>query len=425
MAENRLKFAVRALRHRNYKLFFGGQSLSLIGTWMTQVASSWLVYRLTGSPFMLGLASFSGQVPALLLTPLAGVWMDRWSRHKVLKTTQVLSMLQSFVLAGLVFSGKVTIEQVVILTIFQGAVNAFDIPARQSFVIEMIEDRADLANAIALNSSMMNGARLIGPSIAGVIIAAGGDTGEGWCFLIDGFSYMAVIVSLALMRIRERPLRAPKRMLSELQEGWRYVRGFAPIRSILTLVSIASVVGALYTVLLPVFAATVLHGGPYTLGFLIGATGLGAFISAVTLALRKSVIGLGKRMAITGMTFGAGLILFGLSHWFWLSVLLMLGVGFSMMQVMASANTIMQTIVDEDKRGRVMSFYTLAFIGVAPFGSLMAGTLAERIGAPFTVICGGVLCIAAAAWFHSHLDAMRKIVRPIYAELGILPTTQD
>jgi MFS family permease len=423
MAENRLSFAVRALRHRNYKLFFAGQSLSLIGTWMTQVATGWLVYRLTESPFLLGLVSFSGQLPAFLLTPFAGVWMDRWNRHKVLKMTQVFSMLQSFALAALVFSDRITIEQVVVLTMFQGVVNAFDFPARQSFVIEMIEDRADLANAIALNSSIMNGARLIGPSIAGPIIAFAGD--ERWCFLIDGFSYMAVIVSLSLMRIRKRPSRAPKKILTELREGFRYVRNFAPIRSILTLVSIASLVGAPYSVLLPVFAGNILQGGPDTLGFLTGATGLGAFISAVVLAMRKSIVGLGKRMALTGLTFGAGLILFGLSKWFWLSALLMLVVGFSMMQVMASANTIMQTIVDEDKRGRVMSFYTMAFVGATPFGSLMAGTLADRIGAPLTVIVGGALCIAAAVWFYAHLDAIRKIVRPIYVELGILPTPRE
>jgi MFS family permease len=422
MAENRLKFAVRALRHRNYKLFFGGQSLSLIGTWMTQVAASWLVYSKTESELMLGLVSFSGQLPALLLTPIAGVWMDRWNRHKVLKTTQILSMLQSFALAGLVFSDRITIDQIILLTMFQGAVNAFDIPARQSFVIEMIEDRADLPNAIALNSSMMNGARLIGPSIAGPLIAA---VGEGWCFLIDGFSYMAVIVTLGLMRIRRRPPRASSHILTELREGWRYVRSFAPIRSILTLVAVVSLFGASYTVLLPVFAGKILQGGPYTLGLLTGATGLGAFLSAVVLAIRKSIIGLGRRMAITGMTFGAGLILFGFSSWLWLSLPLMLVAGFSMMQVAASANTIMQTIVDEDKRGRVMSFYTLAFIGVAPFGSLLAGTFADRVGAPFTVSCCGALCVAAAAWFYWRLDAIRKIVRPIYAELGILPTSRD
>lgn len=417
MAESRLKFALRALRHRNYKLFFGGQSLSLIGTWMTQVASSWLVYRLTNSPLLLGVVSFSGQLPALLLTPLAGVWVDRWSRHSVLKATQVLSMLQSFALAILVFSGRITIWHIIVLAMFQGVLNAFDIPARQSFVIEMIEDKADLSNAIALNSSMMNGARLIGPSIAGGIIAI---AGEGWCFLIDGFSYMAVIASLLMMRVRKRPERPRKHVLSELAEGWRYVVEFAPIRVILTMVTIASLVAAPYMVLLPVFAGVVLHGGARTLGFLTAASGLGAFISAVVLAMRRTVVGLGRRMAMTGVTFGAGLILFGLSRWFWLSLLLMLVVGFSMMQLMASGNTIMQTIVQEDKRGRVMSFYTLGFIGVLPFGSLLAGTLADQVGAPATVICGGTLCIAAALWFYFKLDSIRKIVRPIYVEMGIL-----
>jgi len=417
MADTRFKFAVRALRHRNYKLFFGGQSLSLIGTWMTQVASSWLVYRLTNSAFLLGLVSFSGQLPALLLTPFAGVLVDRWSRHRVLKATQVLAMIQSLALAALVFSGHVTIWHIIVLSMFQGVVNAFDIPARQTFVIEMIEDRADLSNAIALNSSMMNGARLIGPSIAGVIIAV---AGEGACFLIDGISYLAVIASLQLMRIRERSSRPRKHVLKELRDGWQYIMRFTPIRTILTLVTIASLVGAPFMVLLPVFASAVLHGGPYTLGFLTGASGLGAFLSAVVLALRRSIVGLGKRMAITGITFGLGLIAFGFSRTVWLSLILMLVVGFSMMQVMAGANTIMQTIVEEDKRGRVMSFYTLAFIGVAPFGSLMFGTLAGRIGAPATVIGGGICCIAVAIWFYAKLDTIRQIIRPIYAELGIL-----
>jgi MFS family permease len=416
---SRFKFALRALKHRNYKLFFGGQSLSLIGTWMTQIATSWLVYRVTHSALLLGLVSFSGQLPALLLLPFAGVWVDRWNRHSVLKITQVLSMLESFALAALALSGNIAIWQIIVLTMFQGAVNAFDMPARQAFLVEMIEDRADLANAIALNSTMVNGARLVGPSIAGIIISI---AGEGYCFLIDGISYLAVIASLFLMRIRPSGARRPQHnVISELREGWSYVMNFAPIRSILTLLAAISLIGVPYMVLMPVFASTVLHGGPHTLGFLTGASGVGALISAITLAMRKSIVGLGRMIAITAFTFGAGLIAFGFSRSLWLSLLLMLFIGFSMMQQMAAGNTILQTIVDEDKRGRVMSFYTMAFIGAAPFGSLIAGALASKIGAPLTVVCSGSLCVLVAFWFSTQLKEIRRIMKPIYVGLGILP----
>ena len=421
-SNSRLKFALRALRHRNYRLFFGGQSLSLIGTWMTQVATSWLVYRLTRSPMLLGLVSFSGQVPALLLTPFAGVWVDQWNRHKVLKATQTLSMLESFALAVLALSGRINIWHIVGLTMFQGVVNAIDMPARQSFVIEMIEDRADLPNAIALNSSMVNGARLIGPSIAGLVIAA---AGEGYCFLIDGFSYLAVIGSLLLMRSTGSVSRPRQNVLQGLREGWDYIVGFTPLRSILGLVGFTSLVAMPYSVLLPIFASVVLHGGPNTLGFLTGCTGVGALIAAMTLAMRKTIVGLGRMINILSFSFGGGLIAFGLSHVPWLSFPLMLVIGFSMMGLLAASNTIMQTIVEEDKRGRVMSFYTLSFTGVMPFGSLIAGALASRIGAPMTTICGGVLCVGAGLWFSSRLPEIRRRVRPIYRELGLLPEVAE
>jgi MFS family permease len=386
---------------------------------MTQVATSWLVYRITHSPFLLGLVGFSGQLPALLLAPFAGVWVDRWNRHGVLKVTQILSMLESFALAALALSGRITIWQIVLLTMFQGAVNAFDMPTRQAFLVEMIQDRADLSNAIALNSSMVNGARLVGPSIAGMIIAV---ASEGYCFLIDGISYLAVIASLFMMDVHaSAPRRAQRNVLAELKEGWRYVTGFAPIRSILILLAAMGLIGVPYSVLLPVFASTVLRGGPHTLGFLTGASGVGALISAISLAMRKSIVGLGKMMAITAFTFGAGLIVFGASHWLWLSLPLMMVIGFSMMQQMAAGNTILQTIVDEDKRGRVMSFYTMTFVGAAPFGSLIAGALASRIGAPLTVISSGSLCILVALWFSLELQEIRRLVKPIYVELGILP----
>jgi MFS family permease len=418
-----LQFVLRSLRHRNYRLFFMGQSLSLIGTWMTQVATSWLIYRLSNSAWLLGFVGFSGQLPAFFLSPFAGVWVDRWNRHRILKATQMLSMLESFALAAVVFTGHANVWNIVALTAFQGVVNAVDMPARQAFLVEMVEDRADLANAIALNSSMVNGARLIGPSIAGVVI---GVAGEGYCFLIDGFSYLAVIASLFLMRTipGTRP-HVLKNVWHELKEGFHYVGRFTPIRSILLLLMCVSLVGVPYSVLLPVFASEVLHGGPHTLGFLTGAAGLGALISALALAARKTIVGLGRIIAITAFTFGLGLIALGLSHWLWLSLPLMLVTGFSMMQQMSSSNTIMQTIVDEKMRGRVMSFYTLAFIGVAPFGSLIAGFAASKIGAPRTVMAGGALCMFAAGWFLRQLKEIRRVVRPIYVQLGILPEVAE
>lgn len=420
MSENsKWMFAFRALRHRNYRLFFSGQGLSLIGTWMSQVATSWLVYRLTGSPFLLGMVGFSGQIPALIMSPFAGVWVDRSNRHRLLKITQFLSMLESFALAYLALTGSITINRIIVLTMFQGVVNAVDIPARQSFIIEMIEDRADLPNAIALNSSMFNAARLVGPSIAGILIAV---AGEGICFLIDGFSYLAVIGSLFLLKVRiVQRATGKSNVLHDLKEGWTYVLQSPPIRSILVLLALVSLVGAPYMVLMPIFAGAVLHGGPHTLGFLTAASGVGALSGAVALAMRKSVLGLGRKIAIMGFTFGAGLILFGLSRYVWLSFLVLLLTGFSLMQQMASSNTIVQTIVDENKRGRVMSFYTMAFLGVAPFGSLIAGWLAGHFGAPRTVMYGGVLCMVAAGWFSSRISALREMVRPIYAGMGILP----
>jgi|ERR1051326_1965717 len=416
---SKLKFALRALQHRNFRLFFGGQSLSLIGTWMTQVATSWLVYRTTKSALLLGLVGFSGQIPALVLAPFAGVWVDRLNLHRVLKVTQTLSMLESFALAALALSGVINIPEIVGLIMFQGAINAFDMPARQSFLIEMVEDRADLTNAIALNSAMFNSARLVGPSIAGLIIAL---AGEGYCFLIDGFSYLAVIGSLLLMHIGNvRTQRQRRSIVDELKEGWSYVTGSIPIRTILLLLAAVSLVGAPYTVLLPIFAGKILQGGAHTLGFLTGASGVGALVSAIALAMRKTVLGLGKRIAYTTLSFGAGLIFFGLSHYLWLSLALMLMTGFSLIQQMSCSNTIMQTIVQEDKRGRVMSFYTMAFVGAMPFGSLIAGAVANAIGAPLTVMISGSLCILLGAWFATELPEIRKAVRPIYAELGILP----
>ena len=417
--EARWRLLMRALRSRNYRLFFEGQIVSLIGTWMTRVATSWLVYRLTGSAFLLGLTSFAGQIPILLLTPFAGVWVDRWDRHRTLVVTQILSMLQSFALAALALSGIITIWEVMVLMLLQGAINAFDMPARQAFVVQMIERREDLGNAIALNSSMVNGARLIGPAVAGVIIAA---VGEGYCFLIDGFSYMAVIASLLAMRIAPAPARGEhRRLTAELSEGWSYVKKSAPIRSVLLFLSLVSLVGMPYTVLMPIFAGAILHGGPHTLGFLMAAAGLGALAGAISLAMRRGVLGLGRVIVWSASLFGVGLIGFGLSRLLPLSMLAVAVAGFGMMRNMASSNTILQTIVEEDKRGRVMAYYSMAFQGIAPFGSLAAGAIAAKVGAPWTIMSGGALCLCGAAWFASQLPRLRSVVRPIYAELGILP----
>jgi MFS family permease len=417
-------FMVRALRHRNYRLFFAGQTVSLVGSWMTRIATSWLVYRLTGSALLLGLVGFAGQIPSFLLSPVAGVLVDRWDRHRLLVVTQVLAMLQSAALAGLALAGVINIWHVLGLSLFQGLINAFDMPARQAFVVEMVERREDLPNAIALNSSMVNAARLLGPSIGGVIIAA---VGEGWCFALDAVSYLAVIASLLLMRLAARRRAAPKgaKVLPELRAGWSYVAGSVPIRSILLLLALVSLVGMPYTVLMPIFASTVLHGGPHTLGFLMAATGVGALLGAVFLASRRSVLGLGRVVPLMSGLFGAGLIGFSLSRSLWLSLVLLLVTGIGFMVQMAASNTLLQTLVEDDKRGRVMSFYTMAIMGVTPFGSLLAGALAHRMGAPRTLLFGGIGCIAAALWFASLLPDLRERVRPIYIEKGILPAVTE
>jgi MFS family permease len=413
------RLIVRALRHRNYRLFFGGQGISLIGTWMTRVATGWLVYRLTGSAFLLGLVSFAGQIPILFLGPFAGVWVDRLNRHRVLVVTQTLSMLQSFGLAALALARIITVNEVILLNLFQGAVNAFDMPARQAFVIEMVEDSDDLGNAIALNSSLVNAARLIGPSVAGLIIAL---LNEGYCFLIDGFSYMAVIASLLAMIVVVRPREhAEKSVFSELREGWSYVRSFRPIWCILLLLALIGLVGMPYATLMPIFAGEILHGGPHTLGFLMAAVGIGALTGAVRLAARRSVLGLGRVIPMTAFGFGASLIVFAMSRAQWLSLSLLVITGYCFMQQMAASNTILQTIVEDTKRGRVMSFYSTAIQGVAPFGSLMAGIAASRIGAPHTLMTGGAICVGGAALFASQLPTLRKVIRPIYVQIGIIP----
>jgi len=411
--------AWRALRHRNFRLFFGGQSISLIGTWMTRIATSWLVYRLTRSPLLLGTVGFAGQIPTFLLAPLAGVIVDRIDRRILLVWTQSLAMLQSLALAWLTLSHRITIYEILALSVMQGFINAFDMPGRQSFMVKMVEDKADLSNAIAINSSMVNAARLIGPSLAGLLIAA---TNEGWCFLVDGVSYIAVIASLLMMRLPAATMaRATTTMIVQLREGWSYVTGSAPIRTILMLFALLSLMGWPFMVLMPVFAGQVLHGGAHTLGFLMGAVGVGSLVSALAMVMRRTVRGLTKMIPIAASAFGVGLICFGLSNVLWLSMLMMLITGFGMMQGLTASNTILQTLVDEKMRGRVMSYYTMAFVGMAPFGSLLAGALAHAIGAQRTVIVSGVACIVGSLWFWTRLKSIRKEMRPIYERLGIVP----
>ncbi len=420
MSLGSISHAWRALRHRNFKLFVSGQSISLIGTWMTRLATSWLVWRLTHSPLMLGIVGFTGQIMTFLLAPFAGVLIERMDRRKLLIWTQVLSCIQSLALAALTLGKMITLPEILALSVMQGLINAFDMPGRQSFLVQMVEDRSDLGNAIAINSSMVNAARLVGPALAGIVIGA---FGEGWCFAIDGISYLAVIASLLLMRIQ--PLEIPRATLTmpeQLKEGWTYVSTFRPVRTILLLFCLLSLMGWPFMVLLPIFASTVLHGGPHTLGLLTGASGVGALVSAASLAVRKNVRGLTRMIQIAAAVFGIGLILFGLSHVLWLSMAMLLLVGFGMMQSAAASNTVIQTLVPEDKRSRVMSYYTMAFVGMAPFGSLLAGGLAHYLGAPHTVILTGSACIAGSLWYTLELPKIRKVMRPIYQQLGILTT---
>jgi MFS family permease len=421
---SRFSTAFRALKHRNFRLFFFGQSISVIGTWMTRLATAWLIYRLTGSAWLLGVTGFAGQIPTLLFSPFAGVWVDRWNRHTTLVVTQIAAMIQSFALAALALSHTIHIWHILVLAIFQGVINAFDMPARQAFLVEMVEGREDLTSAIALNSSIVNLARLVGPSLAGIVIAI---KGEGVCFLADGISYMAVIASLLMMQVvrgEAERLHKPS-MMGELRAGWDYVSTMVSIRTILVLFAIVSLMGIPYTTLMPIFAAKVLGGGAHTLGFLMGAAGCGALASAFWLAMRKSVLGLGRVIGWSSAVFGLALAGFSLSRTFWLSMVLLFLAGFGMIQEMSASNTVIQTLVSDQMRGRVMSYYAMAFFGMAPFGSLLAGGLAHLIGAPHTLLLTGLCCAASSVWYFFHYRDVRESMRPIYRELGILPAEPE
>ncbi|HKJ94947.1 MAG TPA: MFS transporter [Gammaproteobacteria bacterium] len=401
---------MRAFRHRNYRLFFFGQLTSLIGTWMQTVAQAWLVYRLTDSTVLLGLISFCGQFPVFLLAPLAGAVADRRNRHRLLVLTQTTAMLVALVLALLTLAGHILVWEIFALATLLGVVNAFDIPARQSFVVEMV-GRKDLANAIALNSSMFNAARIVGPSIAGLMVAA---VGEGWCFLVNSVSFLGVIVSLLLMQITPRVTSGHHvPMLAHIREGLRFARRNLPIRSLLLLLGLISLTGMPYAVLMPIFADRVLHGGAETLGLLMASTGIGALLGALTLAARRSLRGLSSLIGYAALGFGTALILFSLSRSVWLSALLLVPVGFSVMVQMASSNTLLQMMVPDDFRGRVMSLYSMMFMGMGPLGAMLAGTIAHHIGAPMTVAVGGVFCILAGLLFRTFLPAIRGAAREL------------
>ncbi len=417
---SRIRTALRALSHRNYRLFFGGQAVSLIGTWMQSVALSWLVYQLTGSALLLGVLGFAGQITTFVVSPFAGVFADRWNLRRTLIGTQSLMMLQASVLAGIVLGNIAAVWQILLLSAFLGLVNGFDMPARQAFVLQIVEEREDLPNAIALNSAVFNGARLVGPSVAGLVVAA---VGEGMCFLINAVSYLAVVAALYLISVSRQAARRPisTGAVQQFREGYQYAFGFPPIRAILLMLALISLVGMPYTVLAPIFAGKVLGGGAHTLGFLMGATGVGALIGALFLASRRTVLGLGRWIPIAAAIFGVGLIGFSFSRVLWVSLIMMVLTGFGAMVNMASSNTLLQTIVEDEKRGRVMAFYTMAFAGTAPFGSLAAGAIAARIGAPMTVLIGGACSVAGAIVFSRMLPSLRELVRPVYAQMGIIP----
>ncbi len=415
--------AWRALRSRNFQLFFAGQGISVIGTWMTRLATSWLVYRLTNSALLLGVVSFAGQIVSFLLGPFAGVWVERLNRRKLLVWIQAAAAAQSLALAALTLTHRINLWEIIALATVQGVINAFDMPARQSFLVQMVDDRNDLSNAIAMSSALNSGARLIGPAIAGMVIAI---YSEGICFLIDGVSYLAVIASLLVMRIqREAAVRHTRTMIEQMRDGWDYIRSFEPVRTTLMLFALISLMGYPFAVLLPVFAAQVLHGGAHTLGWLSAATGVGTLVSALSLAARKSVLGLTRVIQTGTLVLGVALLFFGLSHSLPLSLVMMGFAGFGLMQVASAANMIIQSLVSEDMRARTMSYYTMAFFGAAPFGSLMAGALAHWMGAPLTVMLTGACCLAATLWYTFRLPRMNAIMRPIYRKTGQFPELES
>jgi MFS family permease len=408
---SRVRTTLRALRHRNFQLFFAGQLVSLIGTWMQNVAQAWLVYRITGSSALLGMVGFAGQIPVFFISPLGGLIADRYSRQRTVIATQASAMILAFVLAALTLTGRVQVPHIFVLAALLGVVNAFDIPARQSFLVEVV-GREDLINAIALNSSMFNGARIVGPAIAGILVAA---IGEGWCFFANGVSYIAVIIGLIMIKVP--PAAVPKKAsaISHIAEGFRFASRNTPIRALLLLLGLVSLTGMPYAVLMPVFADHIFHSGARGLGILMGFSGAGALIGALALATRQGVIGLGRWIAVSTGVFGASLILFSLSHSFWIAAALLVPVGLAMMTQMGASNTLIQTMTPDPLRGRVMSVYSMMFMGMAPLGALLAGVMADRFGAPFTVAAGGAVAIVGSLVFSLRLPALRPEARRLIA----------
>ena len=414
---------MRALKHRNFQLFFSGQLISLIGTWMQTVAQSWLVYRITKSTLLLGEVGFASQIPVFLVAPIGGMVADRVNRHRIVIATQAASMILAFILAALTLLNVVTVKEIFVLAALLGVVNAFDIPGRQSFLVDMV-GKEDLMNAIALNSSMFNGARVLGPAIAGILVAK---IGEGWCFFANAVSYIAVIVGLLLMNVQNVQRPKSDSPIADIVEGFRWVSSTGPIRMLLLLLGLVSLVGMPYTVLMPVFADTILHGGAsgvagflhakdpgaVRLGVLMGATGVGALLGALTLAVRSGVRGLGRLIVLTCAGFGVSLIVFAASKNFWLSTCLLIPVGFCIMLQMACSNTLIQTMVPDVLRGRVMSLYSMMFMGMAPFGALLGGAIADRLGAPWTIAIGGMASVAGAILFGRKLPVFRGEARQL------------
>ena len=410
MSNNRSTHPLRALRHRNFRLFFAGQLISLCGTWMQQVAQSWLIYRLTHSALLLGFVGFAGQIPSFLFGPLGGDVADRFDRRKTIIITQTLSMILAFVLAALTLGNVIRQWEIFVLAALLGVVNAFDVPVRQAFLVQMVE-REDLMNAIALNSSMFNGARIVGPAVAGLLVAA---IGEGWCFFANAVSYIAVIIGLVMMTtpaLTHRTLTGSP--LLNMMEGFRYVVHTAPIRALLLLLGLASFAGMPYTVLMPVFADDIMHAGARGLGILMGASGAGALIGSIMLAMRSTVRGLGTWVGAAATLFGVTAIAFSFSRNLALSCVLLVLVGIGMMVQTASSNTLIQSMVPDALRGRVMAVYAMMFVGLGPIGALVAGSLAQHIGAPLTVAAGGVLTILGAVAFMARLPALRGEARQL------------
>jgi len=409
---------LRGFQHRNFRLFFIGQTLTMIGTWMQYIAISWLIYRLTGSAFMLGMTGFALQIPILLVSPFAGVWVDRFDRRKLLMLTQALALAQALVLAALTVSGLIQVWHVLVISLFLGTVNAFANPTRGTFLLEMVESRENLPNAIALNSLIMNSARFVGPSIAGAVLAF---AGEGWCFLLNAFSYLALIVALLMMRVKPAATRAMNaHWFEDLKQGFRYAFGFLPSRYLLLLVAAVSMTTSPYQHMMPIFAGEVFGGDARTLGLLISGAGMGAFAGTAYLAGRTSLRGLSRIILIAGFSAGLGLMLFSQSRLLWLSLLLMLPIGFGLIVTATSTNTILQTIADEGTRGRVVSIYHMCFLGTPPLGNFIAGSVASRIGAPLTLLIFGALCTVAAFAFALQIETWRAAIRPVYQRLGVV-----